>query len=95
MKDTECAVVHLLALDTKWFSPASRSREAQLPRVGRLRAEFILESIADLAESLTRESAGDANLLVWHGPTHEAFELLCAQYEILAVRAPPHAMPTC
>jgi len=59
-----CSVVHVLPLDsTLWFDPARcRSREARLPRLGPLRARFILEAIADLRGRASNESTFSTQL---------------------------------
>ena len=56
------ACLHVLVLDTRWFDGTCRSREAKLPRIGRLRGTFLLQSVAMLADALA--SRGHTLLVV-------------------------------
>jgi len=75
-------VVHILTLDSTWFGEQPRSREANLPRVGRHRAEFLLQSIQDLSNNLRRKGFP---LLTFVGNSAEAFSLLSQTIHIVSV----------
>ena len=81
-KIDNCGIVHLLALDNKWYSPSSRSRECKIPRIGALRAKFLLEAIHDLESNLRTLKH---QLLTFTGSTEEAFRALATKYNIIGV----------
>ena len=78
------AVLHLMTIDTTWFSASATSREARLPRCGWLRAQFLLESVVDLDQSLSRLGH---RLIVFYGSSKDAFEKLSETHNIVAVHA--------
>ena len=78
------AVLHVLVLDSTWYGGTHRSREAHLPRIGELRAAFLLQSVAALAEALA--SRGHT-LLVALAPTEDVLVELGRLFDIRAVHA--------
>ena len=78
------AVLHVLVLDSTWYGGTHRSREAHLPRVGELRAAFLLQSVAALAEALATRGH---TLLVALAPTEDVLVELGRLFAIRAVHA--------
>ena len=78
------AVLHVLVLDSTWYGGTHRSREAHLPRVGELRAAFLLQSVVALAEALATRGH---TLLVALAPTEDVLVELGRLFAIRAVHA--------
>ena len=76
------ACLHVLVLDTRWFDSTCRSREAKLPRIGRLRGAFLLQSVAVLADAL---AARGHTLLVVRARTEAVLDTLSQTFDIRAV----------
>ena len=83
-RDAQSFVLHLLVLDaTLGFGPAAlASPEAGLSRVGRLRARFVVESVAALHQALS--SRGYA-LLVYIGGTQDAMNSVSSVCQVAGV----------
>ena len=82
--DEHSFVLHLLVLDESlgFGLRASPSREAHLPRMGRLRASFVVQSISSLHASLASRGY---ELLVFIGRTEEALAAVATLSQIAAV----------
>lgn len=83
-RKTGRSVLHLLTLDSTWYGRDARSREAKLPRLGRRRAEFLLQSVEALRGSL--EARGH-QLLVHLGKSELAFASVAKAFDVAAVYA--------
>ena len=84
--DQRTCVLHLLVLDESlgFGATAAPSREANLDRLGRLRAAFLAQCVSSLHESLASRGY---ELLVCIGRTEEALGIVASQCPIAAVYA--------